>query len=134
MCEAGSFLEGITLAWYNSWLNAPNEHTWQEFFDAMYCRFGHSTPPSFAWMWENLQQEDLVKEYIKAHNKIRQLADSQVHANQGFVYCVFLWNLNPNFAIICGKDCENIEDAFCEACNAKQKAKLTTCASNGHNN
>ena len=28
VCEAGNFLEGIALGWYNSWLNAPSEHTW----------------------------------------------------------------------------------------------------------
>ena len=35
MNEAGNFLEGIALGWYNFWLNAPSEITWQEFVNAI---------------------------------------------------------------------------------------------------
>ena len=80
--EAGNFLEGIALGWYNSWLNAPGENTWQKFVDAMYhCFRRFHSALSIAWMWDSLKQEDLVEEYIKAQKKIQQLADSQVLAN-----------------------------------------------------
>ena len=114
MCKKGNFLEGIALGWYNSWLNAPGEHTWQEFFNAMFCRFGRShSALSIAWMWDNLKQEDSVEEYTKAYKKTRKLADSQVQANQGFLCHMFLQNLKPRLArFICDKDCKTIEDAY----------------------
>lgn len=82
VCEAGNFLEGIALGWYNSWLNAPSEQTWQEFVDSMYHCFGSShSALRISWIWENLKQEDLVEECIKAQNKTQQLVDRQVQAN-----------------------------------------------------
>ena len=85
-------------------------------------------------MRDNLKQKGFVEEYIKAHNKIQQLANSHIQANQGFFMQIFLWNLKPEIAIvICEKDCETIEDASCEAWNTKQKAKYSSCTKNGNN-
>ena len=56
--EAGNFLEGLALVWYNSLLNTSGNHSWQEFADGMHHRFGctHSAL-SIARMWDNLKQE-----------------------------------------------------------------------------
>ena len=101
----------------------------------MHRRFGRShLALSIARMWDNLKQEDSVEEYIKAHDKIRQLLDNQVQADQGFVCHAFIWILKPGLAkFIRDKDCKTIEDAYQEACNAEQKAKFTTCSYNGNN-
>ena len=60
--EAGNFLKGLALAWYNSWLNGPGKHSWQEFVDGMHQHFrcSHSAL-SIACIWDNLKQEDFVK-------------------------------------------------------------------------
>ena len=82
---------------------------------------------SLAQMWENLKQEDSVDKYINAHDKIRTLASNKVEANHGLVCHLFLRNLKPGVArFIRNKDCATIEDAYCKACNAKQKMKLTS--------
>ena len=122
--------------WYNSWLNAPGNHSWQEFANGMHRRFGcaHSAL-SIARMWDNLKQEGFVEDYIKAHEKIWQLSDNQVQANQGFVGHTFIQNLKPGLAkFIWDKDCETIKDTYQEARNAKQKAKFTSRPNNGNNN
>ena len=90
---------------------------------------------SVAWMWDNLKQEYSVNEYIKAHNKIRTLASNEVDANHGLVCHLFLRILKPGFArFIRNKDCATIEDAYCKACNAKQKLKLNSRNFNNKNN
>ena len=89
--EAGNFLEGLALVWYNSWLNTPGNHSWKEFANGMHRRFGHThSALSIAQMWDNLKQEGSVKDYIKAHDKIQKLSDNQVQANQGFVRHTFI--------------------------------------------
>ena len=112
--EAGNFLEGLALAWYNSWLNGPGKHSWQEFVDGMHRCFGRShSALSIACIWDNFKQEDSVEEYIKAHDKIRQLSDNQVQADQGFVCHAFTWNLKPGLVkFIQDKDCKTIEDTY----------------------
>ena len=112
--EAGNFLEGLALVWYNSWLNTPGDHSWQEFANGMHRRFGctHSAL-SIDRMWDNLKQEGSVEDYIKAHDKIQQLSDNQVQANQGFARHAFIQNVNPGLAkFIWDKDCETIEDTY----------------------
>ena len=86
-------------------------------------------------MWDNLKQEGSVEDYIKAHDKIQQLSDNQVQANQGFVRHTFIQNLKPGLAkFIRDKDCKTIKDTYWEAWNAKQKAKFTSRPNNGNNN
>ena len=86
-------------------------------------------------MWDNLKQEGSVEDYIKAHDKIQQLSDNQVQANQGFVRHAFIQNLKPRLAkFIWDKDYETIKDTYQEAWNAKQKAKFTSRPNNGNNN
>ena len=112
--EAGNFLEGLALVWYKAWLNTLGNHSWQEFADGMHRRFGctHSAL-SIARMWDNLKQEGSIEDYIKAYDKIRQLSDNQVQANQGFVRHAFIQNLKPGLAkFIRDKDCETIEDTY----------------------
>ena len=97
--EAGNFLEGLALVWYNSWLNTPGNHSWQEFADGMHRRFGRNhSALSIARMWDNLKQEGSVEDYIKAHDKIQLLSDNQVQADQGFVRHAFIQNLKPGLA------------------------------------
>ena len=100
--------------WYNSWLNTPGNHSWQKFADGMHCQFAHTHYAlSTAQMWDNLKQEGSVKDYIKAHDKIRQPSDNQVQANQGFVRHAFIQNLKLRLAkFIQDKDCETIKDTY----------------------
>ena len=75
--EAGNFLDGLVLAWYNSCLNGPGKHSWQEFYNGMHQCFGRShLALSIACIWDNLKQEDFVKKFIKAHKKVRQLSEN----------------------------------------------------------
>ena len=96
-------------------------------------RFGRShLALSIACIWGDLYQEDFVKEYIKAHNKICHLSEILIQADQGHVFHALIRNLKPGLAkFICNKDCKTIEDTYWEACNAEQNVKFATCPYNG---
>lgn len=69
--ESGNFLKSLDLSWYNSWLDVPGEHSWQEFIDGCTASLGAPyLALSIACMWGNLNKEGSIKQYIKAHKKI----------------------------------------------------------------
>lgn len=86
-------------------------------------------------MQDNIEQEGLVEDYIKAHDKICQLSDNQVQANQDFVRHAFIQSLKLVLdKFIQDKDCKTIKDTYSEIWNAKQKASFTSCPNNGNKN
>ena len=107
--EAGNFLEGLALVWYNSWGNTPGNHSWQKFANSMHRCFCCTHFLSIAQMWDNLKQEGSIEDYIKAHDKIQQLSDNQVQANQGFFIRAIIQDLKTGLVkFIWDKDCKTI--------------------------
>ena len=73
-------------------------------------------------IWDNLKQTGSVKEYIKEHKRILNLADASMQVNNRMDIYIFLRNLkNYVHHAIWDKDCTTLEVAYHEARSGKQK-------------
>ena len=87
-----------------------------------------------ACMWDSLKQNKFVKENIKAHNEIFQLADNKARQIKGMFFMLSSGISNkawPSSSTI--KIAKTIEETYQKACNAEQKARFATYPYNGKN-
>ena len=73
-------------------------------------------------MWDNLRHKDSVDDYIREHERVQALADTNVMVDEGMVIHTFLKNLKSHVhRLVRDEDCTTLEDAYREARNAEQK-------------
>ena len=87
-------LEGLASDWFNTWVQKEKVKTWETLTTGLQQWFGNKHfKLVIARMWDNLCHTETVEEYIKEHERIWSLADSEVQVDKGMVIQIFLRNL-----------------------------------------